>query len=308
MAENRLPDALPALFTLAEDLIDGLGTHQDTIGVKQNRADALAAALAAARTAENEHSIAKATKADATSASTVADSNVKAFIAIARDTLKPTLGPAGNPAWQEAGFPGGSLAVPATAAERQENIRKLAAYLAAHATLENAPLQITATRAQSCYEALRDTRVAVNEKGSARSLKKSTRDQSVGALRVRLRGAIDEIGQLIKDDDPRWLAFGLNLPAAPNTPDIPDGLVLHAGPAGSGTLYADWDDMPRADRYRVWKQIVGVDTEFVVAVTVTDSDATLAGLPAGKPIKGRVTAANDAGETAPGAASETVLA
>src|ERR1039457_1825581 len=57
--------------------------------------------------------------------------------------------------------------------------------------------------------------------------------------------------------DPLWLAFGLNEPGATNLPDSADGLVLTAGPAG--TVLAHWSTASRATRYRVFKQIDGVD-------------------------------------------------
>ncbi|NCO39978.1 MAG: hypothetical protein GW892_14845, partial [Armatimonadetes bacterium] len=71
------------------------------------------------------------------------------------------------------------------------------------------------------------------------------------------------------------------------------GLVLTHGEPG--TLLADWADAPRAQRYRVWKQVVGVDEDFVAALTVNDSDATLTGLPSGTTVRIRVTAVDDAG-------------
>jgi hypothetical protein len=65
-------------------------------------------------------------------------------------------------------------------------------------------------------------------------------------LRDRARGLIDELDQLIADDDPRWHAFGLNRPSDPETPEVPESLVLTAGPLGTGTVLADWADARRA--------------------------------------------------------------
>lgn len=307
MAQNRVPQALPALFTAADDMIDGLNAHQDEIGIKQNRATALAAILATARTAGGAFATVKAAKPATTTASTVADSNVKAFIGTAADVLRPVLGAKWSPAWAEAGYQNGAIAIPGTVAERQEHVRKLGAYLTAHPAQENTPLQITAARAQTLFGALRDARATVYENIVLSGQKKYERELKIAALRAAMRGLIDELTQLIADNDPRWLAFGLNPPAAPNTPDVPDGLVLRPGPVGSGTLYADWDDMTRADRYRVWKKVVGVDQDFTAVATVTDSDATITSLPIGKNINIRVTAVNDAGETVPSAAVEATL-
>jgi hypothetical protein len=299
MAENRLPDALPELLTLAADMLDGITSLQDVVYLKQNRAPVFGDVLDSTRTAQADYEKAQAAKYACTSASTIADSNVKGFIGTARDAFKPTLGKEWSPKWEGTGFPNGSLAVPETAEERQEHVRVLGGYLTKNPTLENVPLNVTALRAQALFKALSDARLAVRAANAETTAKRDERDQNVRALRVQMRGLIDELSQLIGENDGRWATFGLSAPGAPNRPDIPDGLVLRAGPAGSGLLYLDWDDAPRAERYRVWQQIGGPNAEFVVAMTVTDSDATLSGLPLGQPIAVRVTAANETGETKP---------
>jgi hypothetical protein len=134
-----------------------------------------------------------------------------------------------------------------------------------------------------------------------RGNKKNLRDAAEQTLRDRLSGLISELGQKLDDTDPLWLAFGLNEPGATNLPDSADGLVLTAGAAG--TVLAHWSNASRATRYRVFKQIDGVDPVPVNIATVTDSDATLTGQPSGKMAKIYVIAANDAGQAAP---SETV--
>lgn len=111
---------------------------------------------------------------------------------------------------------------------------------------------------------------------------------------------ITELDQLMEDDDPRWHQFGLSMPSDPETPEAPEGLVLTGGIPG--TLLADWEDALRADRYRVYTFVVGVDTEFqAMDSPFYDSDATIPGLPTGASVKVRVTSVNDAGESAPSA-------
>ena len=62
-----------------------------------------------------------------------------------------------------------------------------------------------------------------------------------------------------------------------------------------------------AEHYRVWKQVVGVDADFVAAGSPTDSDFTLTGLPSGATVKVRVTAVNDAGESQPSVTKQIVV-
>jgi hypothetical protein len=299
MAWNSLPHSIPALFTLAHGMHDGLVSLQDAILVKQNRANVFLDVLDATRAAHAAHEAARVTKYACTAASTIADSNAKGFIATARDVLKRVFGMNWTPKWEGTGFANGSLAIPETVEKRQETARKLGEFFVAHPTLENAPLGVTAVRAQEIFAALDAARAAVRAALADTTAKRAARDLNVDALRAQMRGLIAELHQLLADDDGRWATFGLCLPGGPNRPDIPDGLVLHAGPAGSGTVYIDWDNAPRAERYRVWKQVAGVDSDFVAAVTVTDSDATITGLPAGAAIAIRVTAANETGETKP---------
>jgi hypothetical protein len=101
------------------------------------------------------------------------------------------------------------------------------------------------------------------------------RDAAEQTLRDRMMGLIAELGQLLDDTDPLWLAFGLNEPGAINLPDSVDGLVLTAGPAG--TVLAHWSDPSRATRFRVYKQIDGVDPIPLNITTVTEADTTLTG-------------------------------
>jgi hypothetical protein len=299
MAQNVLPASIPALFTLAQDMLDGLTSHQDAVLIKQNRANIVGDVLDSARATHAAYEASRAAKYACTAATTVADSNAKGFIATARDVLKRGFGMNWSTKWEGTGFANGSLAIPETVEERQEHVRTLGEFFAAHPALENAPLGVTAVHAQEIFAALDAARAAVRAALADTTAKRASRDLNVDALRAQMRGLIAELHQLLADDDGRWATFGLSLPSGPNRPDIPDGLVLHAGPAGSGTVYIDWDNAPRAERYRVWKQVTGVDNEFVAAVTVTDSDATITGLPAGAAIAIRVTAANETGETKP---------
>lgn len=235
----------------------------------------------------------------------MADSNAKAFIAASVAVLKPRLGAGWSPAWIDTGFKTGSLAMPPTVPERQETLKTLATYFTANPTHENAPLELTAIRAQTLFDTLGAARSTVNGRLGTNGTLKGARDAAVEALITRVRGLIDELDVLLDDLDPRWYAFGLNPPGAPATPEVPDGLVVSAGPAGSGTLYLDWDDAPRAERYRVWRQAADA-TMWEAAASVDDSDATLGGLGIGVKFKLRVTALNDAGESAPGEVVEAM--
>jgi hypothetical protein len=297
MGANTLPGKIEELFTLAEDMADGLHTHEVAVGIKQNLEAAERAALTDCQTKQTAFITAKATKKGKTTDQTVADSNAKAFIGKARNVLVPFLGVTWSEDWSPTGFPNQSTAVPPTLAERQALLPSLQAYFTANVARENAPLGVTAVSAGTLFTALSDARSAVNQALTDFNQKKAARDASEVALRKRMRGLIEELAQLLDELDPRWYAFGLVPPGADDTPDQPTGLVLTAGP--SGTVYADWADASRATGYRVETQIVGVDPAFHLFLSVSDSDATLTGLPSGATLKVRIIATNDQGDQSP---------
>jgi hypothetical protein len=297
MGANPLPGKIDELFTLAEDMADGLHTHEVAVGIKQNLEAAMRAALTDCQTKEDTFKTAWATKKGKTKDQTIADSNGKAFIGKARNVLVPYLGVTWSDDWAPTGFPNQSTGVPSTLAERQALLLSLKAYFTANAAKENAPLGVTAANADTLFTALSDARSAVNQALTDFNQKKAARDASETALRKRMRGLVEELTQLLDALDPRWYAFGLVPPGSEDTPDQPTGLVLTAGPPG--TVYADWADAPRATGYRVETQIVGVDPDFQLFMSVTDSDATLTGLPSGATLKVRLIATNDQGDESP---------
>lgn len=300
-----IPTSLPQLFALAEDAADGAHTYEAAVGLKQNTETALRTDLAAARAAEADYGAAKGAKDALSTGLRIADSNVRAFLKAARAVFAQYLGESWSAAWEPTGFPNQSTAVPGTQEERLSLSASLKDYLTANPAKENAPLNVTAANASAQFTALSDARTAVNNGNTISGQKRDLRDLAVEKLKNRLRGLIAELGQLMGDTDPRWEAFGLSAPGTVERPDAPEALVVTSG--GAGTLLADWAEARRATRYRVWLQIVGVDADFHTVATVTDSDATLTGLPTGKTVKIRVTALNDAGESIPSAEVEAVV-
>lgn len=303
MASNQLPDGIYDLFTLAEDMADGAHNHGAAVGLKQNTETNLRADLDPAIAAQKDYKAAVSANTDLSAALTVADSNGKAFIGCARRVLASNFGETWNQSWAATGFPDNSTAVPGTQAKREALLLSLKNFFTDNPGYEvsTPKLGVTAAVANTLYTALTTTRTAARDGNTLSGQKKVVRDDTEQTLRDRMSGMIAELGQLLDDNDPLWLAFGLNEPGATNLPDSADALVLTAGPAG--TVLAHWSAAPRATRYRVFQQITGVDTVPVNVKTVTEPETTLAGLPSGKTVQIYIVSANDAGQAA---ASDTV--
>ena len=121
-----------------------------------------------------------------------------------------------------------------------------------------------------------------------------------------MRGLIHELETLIHSNDPRWEAFGLNIPAHPRAPDSVTGLT--AGPLGNGRIEIAFLYATRSTRFRVETFIVGVDTEWQSQTSVKELEVILKGFTAGQVVKLRVIAANDGGDAAPSPEAQVQVA
>ena len=300
--KNALPRSLKDLFNACEKAADALHTHESAIGIMHNTETVLRSELAATRTADNQFQARKTSRLAATEAQNSADTNGVKFITTSRDLLKVHLGARYSQAWDEAGFTSQSLAVPATISQRLQLLKSLELYLTSHPTVEVPALNVTHTQAAALFDALSTTLSAANAARGEQRLKREAREAAEETLRNRLRGLIGELEQLIGPADGRWLEFGLRVPVDESLPESPEDLIVTGG--APGHLVADWSDAARADRYRVYKQVVGVDDDFVLATTVTDSDADLNTFTPGAQVRVKVTALNPRGESHP---SEAVV-
>ena len=94
---------------------------------------------------------------------------------------------------------------------------------------------------------------------------------------------------ILSPTDPRWETFGLNIPATPTTPGIPQNVILTQ--SGSNVL-AQWDAVALATRYRVRMMIVGVDTKYRLVASGTEPMALISDLLPGAQINVIVQAVN----------------
>jgi hypothetical protein len=305
MASNELPRPLDRLFALGDKNLAGLTTHEVALDVKQNTHARLSPVLAAARAAETTYGDCKVARKTANAAVIDADNDAKVFISNARKRFAKFFGEAYSLEWEAAGWPNSSNAMPRTQDERYSLVESIRLHLVATPAHESVDMDVTAAIAATIRGALTTARGALTQKVTEQGQAKAVRDNQVAALRGRMSGLVKELATLMPGDDARWYAFGLSRPVDEDTPEAPTVMSLVSG--GPNTALADWDDPLRADRYRLWIWIVGVDTEWRHVQTVYDSDATIADLPTGATVKARVTSANDAGESDPGPEAELVI-
>jgi hypothetical protein len=153
---------------------------------------------------------------------------------------------------------------------------------------------VTAAEALARHTAISDARMARDQadtdQESAKNLSKTTET----ALRKRMRGCIDELISLLPADDPRWHAFGLNLPSDPDTPEQAGPLTVTSPFAH--TLLVKWPRARRAERYRVLIMIVGTDDDFRIQETVHALQLLIESLPTAATVRLKAVPGNDAGD------------
>ncbi len=322
MANNTIPDAYDAIIQLLEDAADGAQTHGAAVGLVHNNEAALRARLTAlvgtpAGPANVPPAVpglkalwntAQANKSSKTGTLRTVQSNGRFLARTCIRSLFPVLGEDWNSAWQDAGFTGGSLAIPTNPLPTLQQLR---AYYAANPTRETANINGIACTAAACETAAQAVSTAQtnsNQSNTDAGTAHGNYLAGLAAARTRLSNLRDELSQLMGDDDERWYAFGFDKPSDSASPETPENLVLTAGAPGSRTLLADWDDARRASNYRLRAKVKATGVQ-VFNELVADSQGiiTLPAQPAGTELEVTVTGHNAVGESAPTAPVTGVL-
>ena len=297
MSSNPTPDNNDILRALADRLADGCHTHEVAIGIKQNTEAAIRANITALAQAELNVGMKKQSLSDAFSALDAADAAGEEVLKNCKLRLAARLGQRWNAAWEPTGFPNQSTAVPTTMDPRFTLLDSLKNYFTAVPASESAEMGATAAICGAAWTVLSDARQAVATAESAQTTAFTNRTTAEDGLRKRVRGLINELGDLIGDDDARWEDFGLNIPANPSAPLAVASVAV--AQASNHRLEVTWPYAVRAVRYRVETFIVGVDTEWQNAASTKDLIAMLKNLTAGQVVKVRVVSGNDGGDAAP---------
>jgi hypothetical protein len=314
MADNSIPRNYDDIVQMLEDAADGANAHGAAIGLKQNDEAALRAALtaltgspagpggvpAAVPGSKDKWNIAKAGKTTATGAFSTAKFKGRAVARTCIGVLKPRLGDQWNNQWQTAGFTDGSLAVPENPLPM---LQQLSSYFAANPSHEVGNLKATATQCTSSAELISDAASASNQSNVDAGNAKKDLETGLATARSRLIGLRDELTQLLDGDDERWYAFGFSKPNDPDTPEVPENLVIVPGAPGSHMVFIDWDNSLRSTSYRVIVTNTANPPAELKNDIVNDSEVTYDDLTSGAAIKVTVSGRNSKGgesaETAP---------
>jgi len=294
MASNPTPENPDVLRALADRMADGCHTHEATISILQNTEAAMRAAIAGLSAAETQLGFKKTELSAAFAALEAADEGGVTCINNCKLRLKQLLGERWSMAWEPTGFPNNSTALPNTQDKRFTLLDALKNYFTTMPASENAGMGATAAACAAAWTAMSDARQAVADAENAQNAALAARDLALRALRKRVRGLISELETLIADDDPRWEAFGLNVPANPSAPEGIATLALASTVAGK--IHAEWSYATRMTGTRILTKRAGVDDEFVNSGTAEGLEKTLTGFTSGQTVEVKVIPYNDGGD------------
>ena len=217
------------------------------------------------------------------------------------NVLATRFGTRWSTAWAQAGFINHSTGIPTKTEEQLGLALSLVKFFTANPTFEVPSMKLTAAEGTTLRNAaltaqgtLTTAVVNLNTIGEAWTTAYET---LVGAMRALIKNLEGKLGK----KDPRWLAFGLNMPGTSSTPGQPVG--LRAQVDETGALVVQCEAVPLAKRYRWRMLLVGVETEYRLATSTTEPLAVIAGVVAGQTVQIIVQAVN-AGQQ--GVASESV--
>jgi hypothetical protein len=215
------------------------------------------------------------------------------LVMVGRDLLKPTFGTRHNPKWPIVGFPK-NLSVPKDPDALLVMVRAMAAFYAAHPDFQKADSNITAAAFQLHYDGLVAAIGVVDRQEGVVTTLVQDRDKKFAAVRKSIRDLIKELSTILDPLDGRWKTFGFNMPGARSIPSVPADVSVRV--VGHDAL-VQWNSSERADYYRVFKRVLGVDKEFVPVSSQNGLDAVVPGLPGNAEIELAVSAVNNGGES-----------
>ena len=158
---------------------------------------------------------------------------------------------------------------------------------------------ITAAKATELTVAATTTQRAVATAEEAFKAANDARKPAKADLLKLIGEVIGNLDMKLSPSDPRWLAFGCQLPSTPTTPAAPTGL---RATIMDTKVLLECDAMDLATRYRFRGKIIGVDPQYRLLASAPVPMAALEGLAPGLMIEIVAQAVNGPSQSVPSGA------
>ena len=216
------------------------------------------------------------------------------FTMLSCDILKPLFGRSYSEVWDQTGFKG-SLASPLKPGQLMVLANALSRFFELRPDLELPTREVTSASAAALGERLKNAMFAVNKQEVETGNLKQQRDKNFAALRKCMRDMVNELAILLDPFDPRWMLFGFNRPGATQTPETPVKVKVQITDQKQANI--TWPAPARAEYFRVWVKVIGVDAEPKAIGSPSDPDFLWEELPVQNTVEIFVSAVNSGGES-----------
>ena len=269
MASNEIPEQAKLRSQLAGKMISGIHNKGASVPITFVTETKMKADLIAFNESEAAFGRARQTLKDAHTTLIPAAQALLDFLNVARPALIGHYGYFWTADWAAAGFVNNSTAIPASIEERLGVANALVTFFTANPSFEIAATGATAANGEAIYQAAEAAQEAVANAQAALDDAETVRQPATVTLLGDMRGVIKNLQAALSKSDPRWLAFGLQIPAMNTTPRKPTGLAAQLDPA-TGGVFLSCDTQPFGYRFR-WRGRVagsGVPFELMARSTV----------------------------------------
>lgn len=302
MARNDIPRNPSQIIGLANAMHEGLAKYGTELGITQVTPASLQTETDGFVSAYTEFNASRSKRQAASDTYTAAEGAVRDWLAVVRTVLAGRFGNRWSTMWAQAGFINHSTAVPRRVEERLGLTLSLANFFTANPSYEVPGMQVTAAKATS----LRDAALTAQDGVATADVDQKTQgeiyDVAFIALTDTMRALVRILSFSLDGEDPRWLAFGLQMPDANTTPGQPVNVVAHIDDIGN--IIVQCDPVPLATRYRWRMLIVGVETDYRLVARSTEPIGLIAGVLPGQLAQIIVQAVN---ENQQGVASDPIV-
>ncbi len=277
---SQIPRTIADLVVLGGEMEQGLVTYGTTLDLKQVDAPQMKAATDALVLADRNFNAARSAQETAYANFHAADSALTGWLGKVTGALSAFFGKRWNRQWAQVGFTTPSIAIPATINDRLALALRMIDCLTSTPGYEAPTLGVTAAAGAALRNAAVSRHALAAAADTALEEKGVARGSAVEALTSLMRLLVGVLGQLLKADDPRWLAFGLEMPANRTTPGQPAGLEVAAraatgataveGSANTHQVLLSCEATPFASRYRFRMRIIGVQSEYKLVASTKE--------------------------------------
>ena len=283
MGSNTVPTTAGALIQLGKEALAGLTSLGAALKITILTPAQLQADLHAFTSADNAYNEGRSTQQTASDAFHAADEAIVSWLGDVRKVLAAHFGNHWNTQWAQAGYVNRTTAAPRKIDDRLALCARVAAFFTAHSTYEVDSLEVTAAHANALETEAQTTRQAWTNATQALTTIGDTWDAAFTKLTDDLWSLIKVLQATLDGNDPRWLAFGLQMPDTITTPGQPVQVTAHTDE--TGTIIVQCEEVARATRYRWRTLLVGLQTNYVLAASGKEPLAALTGFAPGQTVE-----------------------